>query len=64
MLDFGRDVGRFTSDLATLVEGASLVVDVSQELLNFFSESENVKYSLISDISSLPYTQFDVISAV
>tara|TARA_B100000780_G_C21011585_1_gene405103 strand:+ start:119 stop:805 length:687 start_codon:yes stop_codon:yes gene_type:complete len=61
VLDFGCGVGRFTSDLATLVEGTSVGVDVSQELLNLCSESQNVKYSLISDVSSLPYTQFDVI---
>jgi cyclopropane fatty-acyl-phospholipid synthase-like methyltransferase len=61
VLDFGCGVGRFTSDLATLVEGRSVGVDVSQELLNLCSESQNVKYSLISDVSSLPHTQFDVI---
>mgnify|MGYP000983238741 CR=1 FL=1 len=61
VLDFGCGVGRFTSDLAKLVGGASVGVDVSQKLLNLCSDSKNVKYSLISDVGSLPYREFDVI---
>jgi len=61
VLDFGCGVGRFTSDLSKLVGGVGVGVDVSQKLLNHCRDSENVKYCLISDIGSLPYSKFDVI---
>ena len=61
VLDFGCGVGRFTADLAGLVGGESLGVDVSQNLLDLCSEAPNVRYSLISEINDLSHGKFDVI---
>lgn len=61
VLDFGCGVGRFTADLAELINGVSVGVDVSKKLLDLCVRSQNVDFCLVSEISTLRYKQFDVI---
>ncbi|MGE5620958.1 MAG: class I SAM-dependent methyltransferase [archaeon] len=49
MLDFGCDPGRFTLDLALLLNGKAIGVDPIAEFLNEAPRGENVEYSKLED---------------
>lgn len=47
ILDFGCGTGRFTSDLATLIQGRAIGVDPIKHLIDLAPKNENVDYILI-----------------
>ena len=44
VLDFGCGVGRFTSDLAEMINGKSVGIDITQKLIDICPTREHVKY--------------------
>lgn len=61
-LDFGCGPGRFTSDIANLIHGSAVGLDIAQELLAMAPSASNVSYSLISDgLPEADEFKFDVI---
>lgn len=44
VLDFGCGAGRFTSDLAEMINGKSVGLDITQKLINICPPHEQVKY--------------------
>jgi ubiquinone/menaquinone biosynthesis C-methylase UbiE len=61
-LDFGCGPGRFTIDLAELIGGSVIGVDITSELLALAPESPRVSYQLIGT-GALPFkdSTFDVV---
>ena len=62
LLDFGCGPGRFSSDLAELINGSVIGVDIVKELLDLAPNRQTVKYIKVSSIS-LPFEDnyFDVV---
>lgn len=62
IMDFGCGYGRFTEDLANLISGRAIGVDISKKLLKLAKKSENTEFVNISEIDkrdSIP--QVDVV---
>ncbi|MGE5847981.1 MAG: class I SAM-dependent methyltransferase [Ignavibacteria bacterium] len=49
ILDFGCGPGRFTSDLAKIIKGLAIGVDIIPELLKMAPKSESVVYKLMKE---------------
>lgn len=61
-LDFGCGPGRFTSDLAELICGTAIGVDITPELLEIAPQSSSVSYLTIgTDALPFPDSSFDII---
>ncbi len=62
VLDFGCGPGRFTSDIANLIHGSAVGLDISEELLAMAPRASNVRYGLVSDgLIKADGVKFDVI---
>jgi SAM-dependent methyltransferase len=62
VLDFGCGPGRFTSDLANLVGGQAVGLDISQDLIRIAPLADNVSYRVMADSGIPAYDlKFDVI---
>lgn len=62
VLDFGCGPGRFTPDLAQLIGGSAIGVDISKELIELAPGARNVVYRVISDSEySGDNDEFDVV---
>jgi SAM-dependent methyltransferase len=62
LLDFGCGPGRFTPDLAALVGGTAVGVDISAELIKLAAPASNVRYYVGSDRMLLDQNlTFDVV---
>lgn len=62
VLDFGCGPGRFTSDLANMVRGQAVGLDISQDLIRMAPRADNVSYRAMADgvIPAFDF-KFDVI---
>ena len=62
VLDYGCGPGRFTCDLAKLIGGDAIGVDITQELLNIAPKSQSVTYQIIKS-GEIPYadSSFDFV---
>lgn len=62
VLDFGCGPGRFTADIANLIHGSAVGVDISEDLLAMAPRTSNVRYALLSDgLIKADGVKFDVI---
>jgi ubiquinone/menaquinone biosynthesis C-methylase UbiE len=62
LLDFGCGPGRFTVELAKLINGTALGVDPIEHLIKLAPEANNVSYKKIADsLIPAPNESFDVI---
>ena len=63
VLDFGCGPGRFTSDLAELIGGQAVGVDIVPELLKLAPPTARTSYECISSTGTLPFVSasFDIV---
>lgn len=62
LLDFGCGPGRFTKDLAEIINGRAIGLDIVKELLDMAQKSQNVEYCLLkNNIIPAENEAFDVI---
>jgi len=61
ILDFGCGVGRFTSDLAELINGKAIGVDSTKKLIELCPKSENTTYIHSNNFFNENKSKFDVI---
>ncbi|QLQ26682.1 MAG: class I SAM-dependent methyltransferase [Dechloromonas sp.] len=61
-MDFGCGPGRFTPDLANLIHGSAVGIDISARLIAIAPKASNVRYGLVSDgLINADGIKFDVI---
>lgn len=62
LLDFGCGPGRFTSDLASMIEGKAIGIDILDEWIRMAPRSENVQYMKVKGPAiPFPDESFDVV---
>jgi ubiquinone/menaquinone biosynthesis C-methylase UbiE len=62
ILDFGCGPGRFTKDLAGMINGKAVGVDIIQELINLAPKSESVVYKVMEEGKiPLPDKSIDIV---